>query len=115
MGALTSLNLAGNAIGGHRKIVNGLRTFIVTPEGIAALSPLYIPHAPFLISLLTSGPAAIANAIKDMRAISQFTFSDVFHDTPVTIAISMTEADFSAKGLDSSGAIMVAAFLPKCT
>ena len=33
---------------------------------------------------------------------------------PVTIETSMTEADFSGKYLKASGAIMVAAFLPKC-
>jgi hypothetical protein len=70
---LTSLNLAGNAIGGY---LNGSYTFIATPEGIAALSPLYIPHAPFLISLLTSGPAAIADAIKDMGALTVLNLAD---------------------------------------
>jgi hypothetical protein len=51
-----------------------------------------------------------------MGAISQFTFSGDGHgNTPVTMKISMTEADFSVKGLGTSGAIMVAAFLPKCT
>jgi hypothetical protein len=56
------------------------------------------------------------NIPSDNRAISQFTFSGDGHDnTPVTMEISMTEADFSAKGLGKSGAIMVAAFLPKCT
>jgi hypothetical protein len=55
--------------------------------------------------------------IIDNGAISQFTFSGdaLGYNTPVTMEISMTEADFSAKGLDVSGAIMVAAFLPKCT
>jgi hypothetical protein len=63
-----------------------------------------------------SGVVTLANAIKDMRGISQFTFSgDGRGSTPVTMEISMTEADFSAKGLGISGAIMVVAFLPKCT
>jgi hypothetical protein len=58
----------------------------------------------------------LALGIKDNGAISQFTFSGDGHgNTPVTMEISMTEADFSAKGLGESGAIMVAAFLPKCT
>jgi hypothetical protein len=56
----------------------------------------------------------IANDISDMEVISQFTFSGDSNN-PVTMEISMTEADFSAKGLGKSGAIMVAAFLPKCT
>jgi hypothetical protein len=63
-----------------------------------------------------SGVAAVADAIKDMGALSQFTFSgDNYDSKPVTMEISMTEADFSAKGLGDSGAILVAAFLPKCT
>ena len=32
----------------------------------------------------------------------------------VTIEASMTEADFSRKHLGTSGAIMLAAFIPKC-
>jgi hypothetical protein len=70
-----------------------------------------------MLSLFTAA-TALANAIPDMGAISQFTFSgdDGRHDnTPVTMEISMTEADFSAKGLGQSGAIMAAVFLPKCT
>jgi hypothetical protein len=56
----------------------------------------------------------LALGIKDNGAISQFTFSgDGQGNMPVTMEISMTEADFSAKGLGKSGAIMVAAFLPK--
>jgi hypothetical protein len=63
----------------------------------------------------TSGAKAIANAISDMGAISHFTFSGGdYGSKPVTMEISMTEADFSAKGLGECGAIMVAAFLPKC-
>jgi hypothetical protein len=64
----------------------------------------------------TSGIIAIADAIPDMGAISQFTFSgDDEYSKPVTMEISLTEADFSGKGLGTSGAIMAAAFLPKCT
>jgi hypothetical protein len=70
----------------------------------------------------TSGIIAIANAIPDMRAISSFTFSggtyyeSGWKDAPaVTMEASMTEADFSRKHLGVSGAIMLSAFLPKCT
>jgi hypothetical protein len=67
---------------------------------------------------MTSGPAAIADAIRGMGAISQFTFTfsgDRSDSKPVTIETSMIEADFSGKGLGLSGAIMLSAFLPKCT
>jgi hypothetical protein len=54
--------------------------------------------------------------IKDNGAISQFTFSGDDHaSTPATMETSMVDADFGWKGLGISGAIMVAAFLPKCT
>jgi hypothetical protein len=50
-----------------------------------------------------------------MGALSKFTFSGDDEDSePVTMETSMVEADFGAKGLGASGAIMVAAFLPKC-
>ena len=49
-------------------------------------------------------------------ALMKFTFSgdDEYDSKPVTIESSMTEADFSGKFLLASGAIMLAAFLPKC-
>jgi hypothetical protein len=70
-----------------------------------------------------SGLAALADAIPCMRALSTFTFSGDNEDhpspsydsKPVTMETAMTEADFSGKDLGKSGAIMAAAFLPKCT
>ena len=54
-------------------------------------------------------------------ALVKFTISgDQYYDNgfkdapPVTIEASMAEADFSGKHLGTSGAIMIAAFLPKC-
>ena len=50
-------------------------------------------------------------------ALAKFTFSGMVagkDGPPVTIETSMTEADFSNKKLGASGAIMLAAFLPKC-
>jgi hypothetical protein len=63
-----------------------------------------------------SGVVALADVIKDMGGISTFTFSgDDEESEPVTMETSMVEADFSKKGLGVSGAIIVGAFLPKCT
>jgi hypothetical protein len=54
--------------------------------------------------------------IVDNGAISTFTFSGDDQDSePFTMETSMVEADFAGKYLGASGAIMVAAFLPKCT
>ena len=63
-----------------------------------------------------SGVIAISDAIPTMGALVKFTFSgdDTYNSEPVTIESSMTEADFSGKRLQASGAIMLAAFLPKC-
>jgi hypothetical protein len=58
----------------------------------------------------------LAVGIRDNGAIVQFTFSgDSDDSTPITMETSMVEANFGGKGLGISGAIMVAAFLPKCT
>ena len=61
------------------------------------------------------GAIAIANAISTMGAMKKLTISgNESWSKPVTIETSMTEADFSNKAVGVSGAIMLAAFLPKC-
>jgi hypothetical protein len=67
----------------------------------------------------SGGPAKFAKELAvglcDNGAMSRFTFSgDRYDSKPVTMETSMVEADFSGKVLGASGAIMVAAFLPKC-
>ena len=57
------------------------------------------------------GAIAIAHAISANGALETITFGD---NQAVTMNTSMTEADFSGKYLAASGAIIVAAFLPKC-
>jgi hypothetical protein len=65
---------------------------------------------------LDAGDAVlIANDINDMGAISKFTFSGDEDSKSVTMETSMVKAGFSKKGLGVSGAIMLSAFLPKCT
>jgi Ran GTPase-activating protein (RanGAP) involved in mRNA processing and transport len=115
MGALTALNLAENSIGantvgwviqpGHvpeqRYKHSDGRMRGRLPEGEQLGKP--------------EGVIAVANAIKDMGALSTFTFSgDYSSSKPVTMETTMTEADFSGKALGVSGGMMVAAFLPKC-
>ena len=57
----------------------------------------------------------ICKGLSGSRAISTFTFSGDSNDSkPVTMETSMVEADFGGKYLGASGAIMAAAFLPKC-
>jgi hypothetical protein len=107
-GALTSLNISSNAIGGHWS--NQQQRMFVTPEGIFGIfvAATFVPHFVFFYV----GPAAIADAIKNMRAMWSFTFGE---RQAVTMTTTMTEMDFSGKGLGVSEAIMISAFLPKCT
>jgi hypothetical protein len=72
---LTSLNLASNGIGGYEDDADN---FIATPEGRYSHTQSYCtyPTHIYLISLLTSGPAAIADAIKDMGALSVLSLKD---------------------------------------
>jgi len=57
----------------------------------------------------------LVHAIKNSGALVKFTISgDDFDSKPVTLETTMTEANFSGKALQASGAIMLAAFLPKC-
>ena len=59
--------------------------------------------------------AAILHDISANGAMTKLTISgDESYSMPVTMEASMTEADFSGKYLMASGAIMLAAFLPKC-
>jgi hypothetical protein len=55
------------------------------------------------------------NIPPDNRAILKFTFSGDDDSKSVTMETSMVEADFSGKDLGASGAIMLSAFIPKCT
>jgi hypothetical protein len=50
-----------------------------------------------------------------MGAILMFTFSGDDDSKSVTMETTMAVADVSGKGLAVSGAIMLSAFLPKCT
>jgi Ran GTPase-activating protein (RanGAP) involved in mRNA processing and transport len=116
-GALTSLNLAKNDIGGY--LDDNTYAFIATPEGIAALN--LVVHTPLsYVLLLTSGPAAIADAIKDMRALSIFNISNNSLFAAGTEALAeglegnqiMTELNISANGIGKTGAIALASIIP---
>ena len=55
--------------------------------------------------------AALAAGIRKSSVLETITFGD---KEAVTMKADMTEVDFSGKGLGASGAMIVAAFLPKC-
>jgi hypothetical protein len=59
---------------------------------------------------LTSGPAAIADAIKDMRTISTVIVNTF--PLPIQDIKSKAELDFSGKELEVEDAIIIAAMIP---
>jgi hypothetical protein len=116
MGAISSVNLLQNKIGSDQA------------EELASI----LKEHPTLKSLCgnrgnetkldmrgkkmdASDAIMLAAEIVGNGAILKFTFSGDDNSKPVTLETSMVEADFREKGLGESGAIMVAAFLPKCT
>jgi hypothetical protein len=107
-GAMTSLNLARNHLG----FAAGWKPSAGHEGWFDGPNREFEQHPPQDMS----GVIAIAGAIKDMRAVSKFTFSgdDIYDSSAVTMETSMTEADFSGQGLGKCGAIMLSVFLPKC-
>jgi hypothetical protein len=68
MGAMMSLNLADNNIGGYYTDKGySYEKFHPTPEGVCTQLPLLVPFSSLFP--LFVGPAAIADAIKDMGAL----------------------------------------------
>jgi hypothetical protein len=110
---MTRLDLSNNDIGGRDD-----------EPGVHALADMLMSNTTLKELNISSNDLdeecaqILAPAISDNGGISTFTFSGSVDDEesePVTMETSMVEADFSGKGLGLSGAIMVAAFLPKCT
>jgi hypothetical protein len=115
MGALTKFDISRNNLRaeGGMALAAGLKgNQVITELNIGSNSLGLNPNG----RADTSGVVyAIADVIGDMWALSTFTFSgDYSSSQPVTMETTMTEADFSRKGLGVSGCMMVAAFLPKC-
>jgi hypothetical protein len=124
---MTSLNLADNAIGGHR---DAMGRFNATPEGTGYhdFILLHICHTSLFLSLslMTSGPAAIADAIKNMGALSSANL--LRNSIPVEQAQELvkimrakknlttlcglsgeeTELDFSGQHLGAGDAVLIA-------
>jgi hypothetical protein len=107
-GALSVLNLADNCLG----LAVGWKPNAAHEGWFSGPNGEFEKQAPPDMS----GIATLVCAISDMRAISKFTFSgDYSNSKAVTMETTMAVADFSEKGLGASGAIMLSAFLPKCT
>jgi hypothetical protein len=113
-GRETRLDLsASNDTGGCKRLY----------AGCAVLLANEIVHCRSLTSLNLSGnllfknvkfirgAVALADAILECQALSEFTFGNA---DSVTIHTSMTAADFSGNDLGPAGAVVLAAFVPKC-
>jgi Ran GTPase-activating protein (RanGAP) involved in mRNA processing and transport len=115
--ALVKLDISGNRLCG---VFRGGGTY--DASGLAALSKSISNLKELNISdnfLKDEGAKILAPAIEDSRAMAKLTFcgnggQDGGDGDSVTIESTMTEADFGSKKLDTGGAMLVAAFLPKC-
>jgi hypothetical protein len=117
MGALSSANLLGNRIGSDQ--AKALATILKEHSTLMSLCGNRGDETELDMSgkkIGVEGAIMLAPEIIDNGAMSVFTFDGGDSDSkPVTMKTSMTEADFSGKVLRGPGAIMLSAFLPKCT
>mgnify|MGYP001447350678 CR=1 FL=1 len=100
-----SLNLANNKLEaeGAKHVAEAIKVHV---------SALWFGWHYFELDL-TSGSTVYGYCLYNNTkgALETITFGD---EQAVTMKADMTEADFSGKQLDASGANIVAAFLPKC-
>jgi hypothetical protein len=114
MGALTKFDISENNIRaeGGKVLAEALKgNQVMTELSIARNMLIFKADAQSKADTDMSGVATLADVISDMRAMSKLTFGD---KQVVTMTTDMTEANFSGK-LKSYEALIVAAFLPKCT
>jgi hypothetical protein len=112
--SLLCLSLADNSLGFAP--FDGCKALAQALKGNSVITELNISNN-HLVHYDRSGIADLVNAIKDMGVLSKFTFSGDSIDgpcKPVTMVVSMAEADMSGAGLGVSGAMLLAGFLPKC-
>jgi Ran GTPase-activating protein (RanGAP) involved in mRNA processing and transport len=113
MGAMKKID-----IGSNRLCAEGTKLLVAALKGNEIMTELNISSNDMICGSMgdMSGVIALADVISEMGAMSVFTFSgDGTYWKPVTMKTTMTEADFSGKDLGTSGALMLSAFLPKCT
>ena len=113
MGSLSSVNLLKNGIGVDQ--ANALVKIKEAKPNLKTLCGFTLEETELDMSKqgLTPGDAVLlASDIPDMGSLSKFTFSgDHRESKPVTVEVGMTEADFSGAMLQTSGAIILAAWL----
>ena len=103
---LEKLNLGDNRIGG-KDDEPGIRALAEALQINTTITELNLAFT----HLNSECAYLLAPAIRSNRALETITFGD---EEAVTMNADMTEADFNGKDLSISGAMVVAAFLPKC-
>ena len=118
---MTSLNVSNNQLCGHWMTpdFSGFKALISAIEQHELLTVEAVDMGESLDvsgqKIGADGAKRMATFIKNNGALGKVTISgDISDSKPVTIETSLTEASFSGKNLGASGAIMLAAFLPKC-
>ena len=95
-------------------LLNVSITWLISAEGSGVEAPKKMDEIPddFNNGLTKPlGAIALADAIKNNGALTSISFGD---KQAVTMKADMAEANLSGKELCASGAIVAAAFLPKC-
>ena len=115
MGALVNFDISSNELRaeGCKALADALKDNKIMKE--LNISSNYLASYSSYVNDM-SGVIAICDAIPTMGALTSLTISGDHssQSKPVTIETTMTEADFTGKTLQASGAIMLAAFIPKC-
>jgi hypothetical protein len=111
--SLLRLSLADNNLRAE-----GCKALAQALKGNSVITELNISNN-HLVHYDKSAIADLIDAIKDMGVLSKFTFSGDgvhwgYNSKPVTMEVSMAEADMSGAELGVSGAMLLAGFLPKC-
>ena len=111
-GALTSVNILSNYIGADQAIK--LIAIMASKPNLTTLCGFSGDETELDLSNknLSAGCAVlVANEVKNNGALETITSGD---EEAVTMNADMAEADFNGKRLGTSGAMILAAFLPKC-
>jgi hypothetical protein len=119
MGALSIANVMGNRIG--KEMLSKLQDIMRSKPNLISLCGIADDATEADLSDLNmdaDDAILLASELPDKRAVSQFTFRNSLlsgNSQTVTMETSMVEVAFSGKQLSDPGAIMLLAFLPKCT
>jgi hypothetical protein len=118
MRALSIANVMGNNIG--KEMLSKLQEIMHSKPNLISLCGIADDATEadlFGLGMDADDAIILASELPDKEALTKFIFNGDGRSTmrEVTMETTMAVADFSEKGLGKSGAIMLSAFLPKCT